>query len=257
MKIVLVVVLLMFACVVRAQETELDDTLYNKVIQLDSVLVKAPRMSFRKIIVPATLVTAGIFSVGNGFIRHEDMRMRNELQEHIHQKFTVDNFTQYAPAAAVFSLKALGVKSSHTWKEQALVTGMSFLLMAALVNGMKYTLREQRPDGTTRNSFPSGHTATAFVGAEILYQEYKDESPWIGYAGYAVATGTGFLRMYNNRHWLTDVVGGAGVGILSARLAIGCTRKYSLHVCQWERSVALCWRPPLIMIPAVWDFAWI
>jgi len=98
MKIVLVVVLLMFACVVRAQETELDDTLYNKVIQLDSVLVKAPRMSFRKIIVPATLVTAGIFSVGNGFIRHEDMRMRNELQEHIHQKFTVDNFTQYAPA---------------------------------------------------------------------------------------------------------------------------------------------------------------
>jgi membrane-associated phospholipid phosphatase len=38
-------------------------------------------------------------------------------------------------------------------------------------------------------------------------------------AGYAVAVGSGVLRMYNNKHWLNDVVAGAGVGILSTRLA--------------------------------------
>ena len=44
-------------------------------------------------------------------------------------------------------------------------------------------------------------------------------SLWIGVAGYAVAAGTGFFRMYNNRHWLTDVLAGAGIGILSAEIA--------------------------------------
>ena len=81
------------------------------------------------------------------------------------------------------------------------------------------TASVERPDGSSRNSFPSGHTATAFMGAEFLRKEYWDVSPWIGVAGYAVAAGTGFFRMYNNRHWLTDVLTGAGIGILSTQAA--------------------------------------
>jgi len=76
-----------------------------------------------------------------------------------------------------------------------------------------------RPDSSNRLSFPSGHTAQAFISAEFLRQEYKDISPWIGVAGYAVAVGTGFLRRYNNKHWLNDVIAGAGVGILSTHLS--------------------------------------
>ena len=57
------------------------------------------------------------------------------------------------------------------------------------------------------------------MGAEFLRQEYKDVSPWYGIAGYVVATGTGFLRIYNNKHWLTDVAAGAGIGILSTKIA--------------------------------------
>ncbi len=53
----------------------------------------------------------------------------------------------------------------------------------------------------------------------FLRKEYWDVSPWIGVAGYAVAAGTGFFRMYNNRHWLTDVLTGAGIGILSTQAA--------------------------------------
>ena len=66
---------------------------------------------------------------------------------------------------------------------------------------------------------PSGHTATAFAGAELLRLEYKEVSPWYGFAGYVVATATGTLRVLNNRHWVSDVVAGAGFGILSARLS--------------------------------------
>jgi membrane-associated phospholipid phosphatase len=51
---------------------------------------------------------------------------------------------------------------------------------------------------------------------ELRFKEYKDTSLWIGIAGYAVATGTGALRVLNKKHWVSDVVTGAGIGILSA-----------------------------------------
>lgn len=57
------------------------------------------------------------------------------------------------------------------------------------------------------------------MGAEFLYQEYKDISPWIGYSGYLIAATTGYLRIYNNRHYLNDVVAGACIGIISTKFA--------------------------------------
>ena len=92
-------------------------------------------------------------------------------------------------------------------------------ITTSTVLGLKSGTKIERPDGSSKNSFPSGHTATAFAGAEFLRQEYGDQSVWYGIAGYAVATGTGLFRMYNNRHWLTDVAAGAGIGILSTKIA--------------------------------------
>lgn len=91
--------------------------------------------------------------------------------------------------------------------------------MSGTVISLKSLTKVGRPDGSGFNSFPSGHTATAFVGAKFLWQEYKNVSVWYGISGYIVATGTGFFRIYNNKHWLTDVVTGAGIGILSTKEA--------------------------------------
>ena len=63
-------------------------------------------------------------------------------------------------------------------------------------------------------SFPSGHTATAFTSACLLYKEYGPKSSWIGVAAFLPAFITGLSRQLNNRHWLSDVVGGAVIGIL-------------------------------------------
>jgi membrane-associated phospholipid phosphatase len=91
--------------------------------------------------------------------------------------------------------------------------------MGTTVYTLKKVTHETRPDGSDNLSFPSGHTATAFAAAEFLRQEYKDVSAWYGIGGYAAATFTGFLRIVNNKHWVGDVFAGAGVGVISTRLA--------------------------------------
>jgi membrane-associated phospholipid phosphatase len=92
-------------------------------------------------------------------------------------------------------------------------------MMSVTVLALKDITKEERPDGSSNNSFPSGHTATAFAGAEFMYQEYKDKSIWYGISGYIVATATGAFRVVNNRHWVTDVVAGAGIGIITTKAA--------------------------------------
>jgi hypothetical protein len=130
---------------------------------------------------------------------------------------TVDNYLQYAPIAGVYALNILGVRGAHNLKDRTVMLAMSSILVCGSVTGLKSLTQRMRPDGSAANSFPSGHTATAFMSAEFMRMEYKDVSPWIGVAGYAAASATGVLRMYNNRHWLSDVMAGAGIGILSTQ----------------------------------------
>jgi membrane-associated phospholipid phosphatase len=131
----------------------------------------------------------------------------------------VDDYLQYAPAVAVYALDWAGVKAKHNFRERTFVMASSHLFMAVSVQTIKHATGRLRPDGSSANSFPSGHTATVFTGVHILFREYKDASPWIGIAGYATATATGFMRMLNHRHWLSDVAAGAGLGILCAEAA--------------------------------------
>lgn len=65
---------------------------------------------------------------------------------------------------------------------------ISAALMSGVVNGLKYTVKRERPNQRKNNSFPSGHTATAFMAATMLYKEYKDLSPWVGIGAYSAAT---------------------------------------------------------------------
>ena len=134
----------------------------------------------------------------------------------------IDNYTQFAGIGLTVGLKMAGVEGRSSWPRLFASSLASYGVMAAFVNGIKYTASELRPDGSTRNSWPSGHTATAFVGATILHKEYGlTRSPWYSIGGYTVATATGVMRVLNNRHWISDVLSGAGIGILSTELAYG------------------------------------
>ena len=134
-------------------------------------------------------------------------------------KTGIDDYTQFFGPVATVGLKLAGVEGRSDWPRLMASALMSYGIMAGFVNGIKYTASEMRPDGSTANSWPSGHTATSFVGATVLHKEYGlTRSPWYSVAGYGVATATGVMRILNNRHWISDVLSGAGIGIMSTEL---------------------------------------
>lgn len=129
-----------------------------------------------------------------------------------------DDYLQYAPAGLAVGLKAAGYESRSSWTRMLVSDAFSVGIMAATVNGIKYTVSRPRPDGSRNNSFPSGHTATAFMSASILHKEYGWRSPWFSIGGYTAAALTGVSRLMNNKHWMTDVMAGAAIGIGSVHL---------------------------------------
>lgn len=185
---------------------------------IDTTVVKRKlNFNYKQLIIPTIFIGYGIIGLESGQIKGFNSGINNEVEEHIDEKVSIDDFSQYLPLASVYGLSALGVKSKNSTKDKTIIMATSYLLMGLTVNAFKQTASVERPDGSSMNSFPSGHTATAFMGAELMYQEYKDVSVWYGVSGFVVAAGTGVFRMYNNRHWFTDVVAGAGIGILSAK----------------------------------------
>lgn len=150
-----------------------------------------------QLIVPGALITVGVIGLESDWLKFQNSEMRDELQENGHDKFGVDDIMQYAPMVSAYGLELCGVKGLHGYVDKTIILATATILMAGTVKGVKALTKVERPDGSRNNSFPSGHTATAFMGAEFLRREYWHVSPWIGVAGYAVASGTAFLRMYN------------------------------------------------------------
>lgn len=129
-----------------------------------------------------------------------------------------DNYMQYAPAATVFALKLSGVKGRNKLGRTFYSYVTSAVIMGIIVNSIKYTAKVERPDGSQANSFPSGHTSNSFMNATFMHKEYGNTSPAYSIAGYTMSTITGIGRGLNNRHWISDVLAGAGIGILSTQL---------------------------------------
>lgn len=174
------------------------------------------RFNAKQLILPGALVAVGGFGVANGWF----CKMKRNLNDDIaHMRgscyFRHDDWIQYVPVVAYVGMGAVGVRSKHNIVERLLAGATAYAAMGIMVNVVKSAVDEKRPDSDAMNSFPSGHTATVFMGAELVRLEYG--TPF-AIGAYTIAAGVAFLRMYNARHWLNDVLAGAGIGILSARI---------------------------------------
>ncbi len=170
------------------------------------------------IAVPSLMVVYGASSFFLDGIRQIDYNIDNRLHAHgyiWHSK--ADDYIQFVPAATAFALKFTKVGSKNNLLDMTLIYALSGGLTFGVVESTKILTDRERPDGSANNSFPSGHTATAFSAAEFLHQEFGHHSIWISIGGYTVATMVGASRIFNDKHWLSDVVAGAGIGILCTK----------------------------------------
>ncbi|MES1222851.1 MAG: phosphatase PAP2 family protein [Bacteroidota bacterium] len=191
---------------------------------------KKPQFSTRQLFIPLSLIVAGISANGNGreSFKSEVVEERNEYIPHF--KTHIDNYLQYSPIAIAYGLDAMGIPSKTDILNRSVILVKGELIMMGVVTLLKNTTHQLRPDGSSYNSFPSGHTAQAFAAATFLSEEYGYRFKWMPYAAYGLASSVGMLRMANDRHYISDVLVGAGLGILSMKAA------YWTHRYKWKSS---------------------
>lgn len=199
-----------------------NDSIQAQDIKKDSTIVlhtEKNSLSYKKLIIPTALIGYGVASLSVNGLKQLNFSTRDEINEHTPDHIRSDNYTQFAPAALVYGLNAFGVEGKHNFRDRTIIYGTSMLITSAIVVPLKHIVKEERPDQSNNLSFPSGHTAIAFASAQFMFREYKDTNFLLGISGYSFAVFTGVYRMLNDKHWLGDVVGGAGFGILSTELA--------------------------------------
>ncbi|MCT4317796.1 phosphatase PAP2 family protein [Elizabethkingia anophelis] len=213
-------VVLVFIFIVPYKLSFAQDTLISRNLKdLSTVNPHIYRLNYKKLILPSALIAAGSISFAIPTMKKWDVAAKLEVAHDRPWTTTLDNYTQYFPAVMVYGLNLYGIKGRHNFRDRSIIYASSQLISAAIVTPTKNLVGEERPNGSNNKSFPSGHAATAFSTAHFMYREYRDNNILLSLSGYPFALFTGVYRVFNNKHWMTDVVAGAGVGILSTEIS--------------------------------------
>ncbi len=169
----------------------------------------------KKVIVPTSLMIAGLSL--------NTIETKTRIQDLVLEPFngyktSLDDYIQYAPIVTMYGADLLKMPSRNNIWNQTKYLLISEFITAGIVHLLKNTTKIARPNSSTLTSFPSGHTGQAFVASQVLFNEYYRTRPAIGLSGYIFAGATGALRVINNRHWVPDVLMGAGIAILVTNL---------------------------------------
>ncbi len=214
----LFIILYILPIVVYAQQGT-NDSLTKKNLYNADTLKNA---SFRPLafVAPVALVAYGGLSFAVHPIRRVDYFVASQIHKSNPSFNTqAETYFMFTPIALVYGLNLAGVQGKNNFADRSAILVLSAGFMGVSTELTKHLTHRLRPNQQNNQSFSSGHAAFAFMGAEFLAQEYDDRSPWFGVLGYSIGAATGVFRLYNREHWLSDVVTGAGYGIISTKLA--------------------------------------
>lgn len=161
------------------------------------------------VIMPVSLALGGLITQGK-ISRH---LQKNVVRHYPNFHTNVDDYLVYAPGVLSLGLASSGVKGKHKLGDQIILAFLSNVIAQGVTQSLKRIISYPRPNAEDNHSFPSGHSTTAFTNATLLHEEYGKRSVLYTIGGYTTATAVGGMRILNNKHWLADVLMGAGVGI--------------------------------------------
>ena len=176
-----------------------------------------PELKFSSFVAPTLLI-------GSGSVLHclshdaVDLRMSaaiSTLKPYGTKNVYIEEVLQYLPLAASLGLEYLGVETPYSILDRGMDAVMGVALLTVTTKTIKALVPTSRPNSSDDKSFPSGHSALAFAGAELVRLQYGNT--W-GAAAYGTAALVSYLRVFHSEHWMSDVLMGAGIGILSAHL---------------------------------------
>ncbi|PWN71574.1 PA-phosphatase [Chryseobacterium phosphatilyticum] len=184
-----------------------------------TIVMQKSKLNYKSLIIPAALIGYGVAGLSIRGLKEINRDTKIEVDEHQPTRTRFDDYTQFIPGLMVYGLNMAGIKGKHNFRDRTIIYASSQLIVTAFTTPLKYMVKEERPDRSNTLSFPSGHAAIAFSNAQFMFREYKDTNFWLSLSGYPFALFTGVYRIINNKHWVGDVVAGAGFGILSTELA--------------------------------------
>lgn len=203
--------LLIYAPSITAQKTKAKDTIRIS----ENFKSKKSRTLLHKAIVPASLIGVGLLINNSDFERNLQSDLRDGVGSDY--EFPIDDYILFVPIVQMYAADAFGMEAKNHWFDQTKYLFISNVLSTGLSELLKNLIIKTRPDGSTQ-SFPSGHSTIAFTNAAVLQNEFQEASVFYAYSGYAFAATTGVFRMLNNKHYLSDVLVGAGIGIFITQL---------------------------------------
>ena len=210
-----ILIIFIFIQILVFSQTETSKKRYSKINWTSYELNSQKKEIWKKTILP---IAFGITALSINYLPLKQ-NIQNTVQKPFNGYTTnIDDYIQYAPIGLMYTADAFKLKAEHSVWNQTKYLFISEIATSGIIQILKYSLKIERPDGSSKNSFPSGHTGQAFVAAQVLHNEFKNTQPILAYSGYLFAVSTGTLRIVNNRHWLPDVLMGAGLGIIITNL---------------------------------------
>jgi len=181
-------------------------------IQNDSVAMgnKTGNVLVKRMVLPASLITASAFLNHSPF--EDKVKSRIQDKVGIPSSFEIEDYLQYVPIGELYLADAARIPAKNDWFHQTLNLCLADFASTLITSTLKEAFHKTRPNGGTL-SFPSGHTTFSFTNASVLYYEFRETSSILAYSGFGFSTATGALRMVHNKHWLSDVMVGAGIGM--------------------------------------------
>jgi PAP2 superfamily len=197
--------LLLFSVLVFMGNAQTKDTIV--------AVKKQDPIKYKQFIAPVALITAGTLILNSALNDDLQSKTNSTFGENFHTN--ADDLLPFVPVAQIYFGKKMGFKPKNDFQHQTINIFIANVMAVSVTEILKRSYNKQRPDQSDNLSFPSGHTTVAFTNASLLYYEYKDSNLWYASSGFLFATATGILRVANNKHYTSDVLAGAGIGLAS------------------------------------------